>query len=375
MIPRRRTLFALAAVSWLACPQPHAARAADSASSVVTFYTHQGAVDLYHAARYADAESMCNQAIAAIERAHGPKSPELAAPLNDLATVYMRLCRFADARVAIVHAESVLDPAIPAQALLLARIGINKGWRLYSLGETDAARKVFEDSRELIEKNQKGDSVDLAELINNLALMYEDTATENEDEAQLALARRMLLQAWQMRRKLTGDNSPETAESLNNLGMHLLFSPKSAADLDLAMKTLHQSLDASIKVYGEQNPETAMSHTNLALALLAQGDSDGAEREIHKAMPVTLHFLGENSQDRAFQLTTLGRILQEQTHYEQAEKYFVEAVAINERIFGPSDPSVVTALQYLQKLYETAGDTSKENDIERRIEKISGKGI
>ncbi len=141
------------------------------------------------------------------------------------------------------------------------------------------------------------------------------------------------------------------------------------------MKTLHQSLEVATKVYGEQNPETAMSHTNLALALLAQGDIDGAEMELRKAMPITLRFLGEDSQDHAQELTTLGRILQEQTHYEEAEKAFLEAVAINEKIFGKSDPSVVSTLQYLQKLYETAGDTSKENDIERRIEKISGKGI
>ncbi len=209
MKPLRRPFFALAACSLLGLPQPNAALA-DSAAPVATFYTHQGAEALYHAARYTEAEAMCNQAITAIEKARGAKSPELAAPLNDLATIYLRQSRFADARAVIDRAESVLDPAIPEQALLLARLGINKGWRLYSLGETEAARKVFEESRALLEKNQKGDSVDLAELINNIALMYEDSATENGDNAQQALARRMLFQAWDMRRKLTGDDSPES---------------------------------------------------------------------------------------------------------------------------------------------------------------------
>jgi Tfp pilus assembly protein PilF len=345
------------------------------ATPLTIWGTHAGAESLYRAARYADAEDMCKQAIEAIEKARGKKSWELAEPLNDLATVYLRLSQFNEAKAAIDRAESVLNPEIPEQALILGRVGINKGWRLYSLGETEAAQKVFEDSRALIEKYQKGESKDLAELINNIALMEEESASDNDDEVMLAQARRMLLQAWQMRQRLTGLYSAETGESLNNLGMNLLFNPLRDSDSELAIPTLKKSLEIALKVYGEQNPETAVSRTNLAMAYLMHDDLEDAQQQLKIAMPITERFLGKNSPDRAYQLTCEGRILQEQTHYDQAEKAFTEAVAVNELVYGKNHPNVASSLEYLRNLYEITGNQAKQAEIQRRIEKLSDKGI
>jgi tetratricopeptide (TPR) repeat protein len=370
-----RPLLLLACVTLLGCQQPGAGRQAAAAVAPAIWYTHAGAEALYHAARYDDAEAMCRQAIATIEKSAGKKAPALAEPLNDLATIYMRQARFADAKGVLDRAESVLDPKVPAQALILGRLGINKGWRLYSLGESDGAEKVFEESRELLEKNQKGESKDLAEIINNLALMYEQRAGDNDDAALQAQARRMLLEAWQMRRRVTGEVSPETGESLNNLGMNLLLSPQRRSDLDQAMVTLRKSLEVSLKVYGEQSPETAVSRTNLAMACLLQNDAEEAEKQLRMAIPITLRFLGKTNPDRAYELTALGRILQEQTHYDEAEKAFTEVVQINEAVYGKSHPNVASALEYLQHLYEAKGDQAKQIDIQRRIEKLSDKGI
>lgn len=338
------------------------------------WYTHEGAEKLYRQARYKDAQGMCLQAVAAIEKAHGNNAPQLAEPLIDLATVYLRQARYADAKQVIDRAESVLDPGIPEQALILGRLGINKGWRLYSLGEAASALKAFADARTLLEKHTR-ESKDLAEIINNQALMEEEAAREEEDDSRMAAARRMLLQAWQMRRKLTGEESYETAESLNNLGMFLLYNAESAPDIDLAVKTLEKALEVTRKAYGEENPETAMSRTNLASAYLLTGKPEEAEKELQAAMPVTLRFLGENHPDRAYQLGAMGRILQQQTHFDEAEKHFVEAVAINEAVYGKNHPNVASALQYLSLLYEERGDDAKQREVEKRIELLSGKGI
>ena len=190
------------------------------------WYTHDGAEQLYRQAKYADAEALCKQAVATIEKANGPKAPALAEPLIDLATVYMRLARYADAKAVMDRAEAVLDPNVPAQALLIARLGINKGWRLYTLGEPEAAEKVFADARALVEKHQEGESKDLAELINNQALMIEDQASEAEDgAAMLSRSRRMLIQAWQMRRKLTTTSPSPPSRHSDQVRSRLLRRP------------------------------------------------------------------------------------------------------------------------------------------------------
>jgi tetratricopeptide (TPR) repeat protein len=360
-----------------AATSPAASAVASSQPAVITWYTHEGAESLYRSAEYDKAKAMCTQAISLIDKARGPSAPEIAEPLIDLATVQLRLAQFAEAKAAIDRADSLLHADAPDQALLVARLGINKGWRLYSLGESEAALKVFHDARILLEKTlPKGtENKDLAELINNEGLMVEDLAEENDDEAGIAQARQMLIRGWQMRRRLTGENSPETAESLNNLGMSLLFNPTNQGDSELALKTLQKALDVSVQAYGTENPETAMSRTNLALAEISHDNYDDAEQQIKLAIPITQRFLGNVNPDRAFELTTLGRILQEQTQYDDAEKAFIEAVAINEKVYGKNHPNVATALQYLAGLYEAKGDEAKQLATEKRIEKLSDKGI
>jgi tetratricopeptide (TPR) repeat protein len=367
----KRALSGIALLAVLAsCTAQGAATPAPAA------YSHELSEKLYRQGKYSDDEALCKQAIADIEKSKGAKAWTLAEPLNDLATVYMRQARYAEAKQVIDRADSVLDKTKPDQVLIYARLGINKGWRLYTFGETTAATKVFEEAQALLEKNQKGESIDLAELINNVGLMYEDSGQKDEDEDKIHDARVCLLKGWEMRRRLTGgDNSPESAESINNLGMHLLFNATSEEDADLALPIIKKSLDVAIKVYGENHPETAVSHATLGLALFMHDKPEDAQKEIMIAIPMTQRFLGDKHPDLAYELTTLGHILESQSHFEDAEKKFQEALAINEDTFGKTHPNIIPALEALKTLYDAKGDPAKSEEMERRIEKLQGKDI
>ena len=285
----KRTLVAL-----FALPLFSAAALAQTAPAK---YSHEAAEKLYRQAKYADDEALCTAAVADLEKSLGNKAWQIAEPLNDLATLYMRQARYAEAKQVIDRADSLLDKKVPAQALLYGRLGINKGWRLYVLGETDGGAKVFEEALALIEKFNPGESIDRAELINNLGLMYESQADKAEDDALMEKARAYIFRGWQMRRSLTGDNSPETAESINNLGMHLLFNAQGPDEPDLALRTLRKALDMALKIYGESHPETAVSHATLGLALFMHGKIDEAEKEVRFAIPMTQKFLGDKHPD------------------------------------------------------------------------------
>ncbi len=350
-------------------------RAQDAPARLTSFYTHEGSEKLYRAAKYSDAEGMCKQAIVEIEKARGNKAWELAEPLNDLATVYMRQARFAEAKQVIDRADSLLDKNKPEQVLLYARLGINKGWRLFTFGESEQALKVFTEARELEEKHGKAKSVDLAELINNQGLMFEDVGEKNEDEKMIKQGRTCLLLGWEMRRAVTGEESPETAESLNNLGMHLLFNSQDTDEPELGLSTLKKSLELAEKVYGDNHPETAVSHGTMALGLLLHHDLDEAEKEVQIAIPMTTRFLGDKHPDLAYELTTYGHILQEQSHFDDAEKKFLQALAINEEVFGKTHPNIIPSLEALKNLYEERSEPARAQDMEKRIEKLSGKDI
>lgn len=342
-------------------------------AQINTFYSHLGAEKLYRQGKYADSESMCKQGITDIEKARGKQSYLIAEPLMDLATVYMRLARYGDAKQVLERADALLDKNKPEQALLYGRLGINKGWRLYTLGETSAATKVFEEARSILEKNQKGDSVDLAEIINNLGLMYEEAGEKDEDDALIRKGRICLLRGWESRRTLTGEVSPETGESLNNLGMHLMYHAQSLEELELAISTLKKSMEMAIKVYGETHPETAVAHATLALALFHEDELEAAEKEIRIALPMTQRFLGDRHPDVAFELSILGHILQERNNYDEAEKKYLEALDVDEGVYGKTHPRIVPALETLKTLYDQKGDSARSREMKTRIEKLSGK--
>lgn len=378
----KRTLavwtMAAALAAGLAAGRPVMAQAAGRTGTVADVpakYSHEASEKLYRGGKYAEAEALDKQAITDIEKASGMKAWQLAEPLNDLATVYMRQAHYAEAKLVIDRADSVLDKTKPEQALLYARLGINKGWRQYTLGDTESATKVYEEAVALEEKFTKGETIDRAELINNLGLMYEDLGDKKEDEELTAKARRCLLQAWEMRRNLTGDNSPETVESLNNLGMHLLFNGTGPDEADFALKVLRKSLEGSIKVYGESHPETAVAHGTLALALVLRDKADEAEKEVRIAIPMTQKYLGDKHPDLAYELTTLGHILEGQEHFDEAETKFLEALAITEEVYGKTHQNVVPALTSLKRLYDEKGDAAKAQEMEKRIETLSGKDM
>jgi tetratricopeptide (TPR) repeat protein len=344
---------------------------------LVDGYSHAAAVTLYRAGKYKEDEAMCLGAIRAIEKREGKEARALAEPMDDLATVYLRLARFGEAKPWIERAEKVLDKSKPADAILLGRLSINKGWRLYALAEVRAAEKVFEEGKALLEKYQKGDSLELAEVINNLGLTYtdsEDPETPPSPE-RVAQAKVMLLKGWEMRRKLAGDLSPECAESLNNIGMHLLYHGEGEEDLETALSTLKKALEATEKVYGPDHPETAVSHTNLAAALHLTEDEEGADEHVRKALAMTEKWLGKDHLDRSYELQLLGELQEKDGKFPEAETSLKEAVRILEAVFGKDHVNVANGLEALRSLYETTGDEAKEKAVAERIEKLRGKEI
>lgn len=370
----KRSLFAFLPLLLIS-----SAASAQTTQRLASFYTHEGSEKLYRAAKYTEAEGLCKQAIAEIEKARGAKAWELAEPLIDLATVYMRQARYAEARQVIDRADSVLDKTKPEQMLMYGRLGINKGWRLYTFGESEQALKIFTEAREILErelaKAGKKESIDLAEIINNQGLMFENVGEDKEDIDMVKQARACLMHGWQMRRSLTGEESPETAESINNLGMFLMFNGTSAEEAELGYSTIKKSVALAEKVYGKNHPETAVSHGTMALALYVHDDLDEAEKEVRIAIPMTQRFLGDKHPDLAYELTTLGHILQKRSKFDDAEKKYLEALSINEEVYGKTHPNIINSLQSLRSLYDERGEPAKVQEIEKRIEKLSGKEI
>ena len=102
-------------------------------------------------------------------------------------------------------------------------------------------------------------------------------------------------QALAIRRRVLGEDHPDTAASYNNLACNLKAQGKYAE----AEPLLPQALAIRRRVLGEDHPDTAASYNNLAANLNAQGKYAEAEPLLRKALEIRRRVLGEDHPDTA----------------------------------------------------------------------------
>ena len=170
-------------------------------NNLAALYQRQG--------RYAEAEPLFKRALANAER-RGPGHPDVGRQLNNLATLYEKQDRHADAeplfRRALAIYQKAAGPEHPAVATLLS----NLGEVLKVEGRYDEAEPLIKRSLAIHEKAQGHDHQDTARSLNNQADLY-------QREHRYADAEPLLRRALSIREQAVGSDHPETATLVNNL--------------------------------------------------------------------------------------------------------------------------------------------------------------
>ena len=111
---------------------------------------------------------------------------------------------------------------------------------------------------------------------------------------------RSIRQALAIRKKVLGEEHPDTAASLNNLGG--LY--RSMGDYAKAEPLYSRALEIRKKVFGEKHPQTAQSINNLAALYDATGDYAKAEPLFRQALEIDEKFWGKSIRTRPRASTT-----------------------------------------------------------------------
>ena len=179
-------------------------------------------------------------------------------------------------------------------------------------------------------------AADLANSLGNYLQMVADYAG----------ARPYYEQALAIRRKVLGEEHPDTATSLDNLGSLLQDMGDNAG----ARPYYEQALAICRKVLGEEHPDTASSLNNLGSLLHAMGDYAGALPYFEQALAIRRKTLGEEHPDTAMSLNNLGYLLQVMGDYAGARLYYEQALAILEKKLGVDHPSTRIVRRNLESL-------------------------
>ncbi len=157
--------------------------------------------------------------------------------------------------------------------------------------------------------------------------------------------------ALETRRRLLGDENPETLLAINNMGSIL----EAKGDLARAEKLYQEAVDKNRRVLGLDDPDTLRSMGNLGNFYRAQGKLADAEPLAREALEGMRRVLGVEHRDTLIAMNTYGYLLIEQGKAKDAEPYWREAYETGTRVFGPDDRDVLVWVHNMGGLLGSLG--------------------
>jgi tetratricopeptide (TPR) repeat protein len=161
----------------------------------------------------------------------------------------------------------------------------------------------------------------------------------------------LIRDALSIREKMLGPEHPDTAESLDDLGLLLHLQD----DLVQAQPLSERALAIRERVLGPEHPDTARSLNNLAHVRRVQGDLAGARLLHERALAIREKVLGSEHRDTAESLHNLAALLQAQGDLVGARPLYERALAIRQKVLGAEHPDTATATNNFARLLTATG--------------------
>ncbi|HET9528775.1 MAG TPA: CHAT domain-containing tetratricopeptide repeat protein [Blastocatellia bacterium] len=226
---------------------------------------------------------------------------------------------------------------------------------LYEKDRIDEAIEVAKRSLAIREKLLPPDSPDVAESLNDLGVLYLQTG-------ELEQAGPLLARALAVREKALKADDPLIVESLINLAEVYRSDSnyRSAAPLLERVVSLHE------QALGPEHGDLAESLNNLALLYMDMGDFNRAEPLLERALAIREKVFGPDHAAYAQSLNNLAALYRDKGEYTSAESLFERALAIREREPGPDQSDLASSLNNLAGLYQLKGDYERAEPLFER---------
>ena len=284
--------------------------------------------------------------------------------LNDIGSYLYKRAAYTEAELLYQHAlhvyEKVLGPEHSDVAESLNNLAV-----VYSdQGQYRQAEPLLQRALRIREKVLGAEHPDTAESLNNLAALYCDQGRYEQVEPLYQHALRIL-------EKALGPEHPDVASSLNNLaGLYYAQDQYEQAE-----PLLQRALSISEKALGPEHPNVASSLNSLAGLYYAQDQYEQAEPLLQRALSILEKALGPEHPEVGRSLNSLALLYYGQDQYEQAEPLYQRALRIVEKARGPEHPDVATSLNNLAGLYETQGQYAQAEPLYQRALNIYEKAL
>ncbi|GHO53832.1 helix-turn-helix domain-containing protein [Ktedonobacter robiniae] len=161
----------------------------------------------------------------------------------------------------------------------------------------------------------------------------------------------LLLNALSIQQSILGENHPDTARTLNDLG-DLYFIRGSYKEAD---SYLQKALSVRQQVSGTNHPDVAETLNRLANLYRTQGNYNLAIPAELEAIKISKAVFGGSNLLVAKSYYNLAKIYEAQGDYQQAEKYCKLALQIQEQLLGETHPIIPSSLNRLARIQHKQG--------------------
>jgi TPR repeat protein len=291
--------------------------------------------------------------------------PEVEVELRTtLAEAYVELGLYAQAESAAQTAMARARASLGEENLALARALQVLGYAQDHLpNQLDNPEKSVRQALALRRKLTGNQDPSVAESLDLLSLLL--TGTEHKEEAEAAAR-----EALALRQKIFGAEHPLVAHSLGTMAA-VLGNVNKARE---AEPYARQALALDRKLLGNEHYDTANALHRLGFVLARLGELPEAEATTRECLTIERKLLAQNPLRLAGSLDLLGQILKSRNELEQAEALFREELELKRKQLGEGDPEVMALLLGLADMLGRHGKLEETARYRRDAERAAEQG-
>ncbi len=230
---------------------------------------------------------------------------------------------------------------------------------LFAVSDPSEARGNSITARELLDAGaakieQLEDERTRTELMETIGDVYRNLGLYPEAE-------KLLQQALDDRRRLLGDEHPETLASLNSLG----FLYWKQARYDEAEQLYLEALETGRRVLGDEHPQVLHTMNNLGIVYRNQFRSDEAEAIYLETLSIRRRLLGDDDPETLATQMNLGNIYSRKGDYDEAEQIYLKVLEAERRVLGEDHPGTFPTAVNLAIVYREQGRLDESETLFR----------
>jgi serine/threonine protein kinase/Tfp pilus assembly protein PilF len=216
---------------------------------------------------------------------------------------------------------------------------------LWFQGQFAEAEALYRDCLDIRRDIYGGEHEAVARSLNHLAASLNSQA---KHEAAESYYRRSL----DMRLRLFGDRHELVARSKNNLATCLMDQQR----YEDAEKLFREAVAIVQALHGREHVDVAGGLTNLAWCLSSMGRTSESEQLYRDALIIKREALGDDHASVAVTLYQLARLLNTAGQSEEAERLCREALEIRRQRLEPTHPVILSTTSLLGRILGARGD-------------------